>query len=208
MAKDELAGAIAGLDQEKVLSLVKERLQAGVKPMELIGNLQEGMARVGDLFEEGEFFLSELILCGEIMKEAMGLLEPELAAGDRQYRGTIVIGTVKGDIHDLGKNIVVMLLRGAGYKVIDLGVDVAPEKFVQSARENETPLVAMSMLLTSAMGTMKECVQAIKESGLNTRVLIGGPIIDDKVMQFSGADYGSTIASDATKIAEKVFKTA
>ena len=208
MAKDELAGAIAGLDQEKVLSLVKERLQAGVKPMELIGSLQEGMARVGDLFEQGEFFLSELILCGEIMKEAMGLLEPELAAGDRQYRGTIVIGTVKGDIHDLGKNIVVMLLRGAGYKVVDLGVDVAPEKFVQSARENETPLVAMSMLLTSAMGTMKECVGAIKESGLKTRVLIGGPIIDDKVMQFSGADYGSTIASDATKIAEKVFKDA
>lgn len=208
MAKDELAGAIAGLDQGKVLSLVEERLQAGVKPMELIGSLQEGMAQVGDLFEEGKFFLSELILCGEIMKEAMEILEPKLAAGDRQYRGTIVIGTVKGDIHDLGKNIVVMLLKGAGYKVVDLGVDVAPERFVQSAKETETPLVAMSMLLTSAMGTMKECVEAVKESGLKVQVLIGGPIIDDKVMQFSGADYGSTIASDATKIAEKVFKSA
>lgn len=208
MGKDELAGAIAGLDRDKVLSLVKERLQAGNKPMEVINSLQEGMVEVGNLFEKGEFFLSELIFCGEIMKEAMEALEPQLAAGDREYRGTVVIGTVKGDIHDLGKNIVVLLLRGAGYKVVDLGVDVAPEKFVQSAKETQTPLVAMSMLLTSCMETMKECVQAVKQSGLKTTVLIGGPIIDDKVMVFSGADYGSSIASDATKIAGKVFGAA
>ncbi len=208
MGKDELAGAIAGLDRDKVLSLVKERLQAGNKPMEVINSLQEGMVEVGNLFEKGEFFLSELIFCGEIMKEAMEALEPQLAAGDREYRGTVVIGTVKGDIHDLGKNIVVLLLRGAGYKVVDLGVDVAPEKFVLSAKETQTPLVAMSMLLTSCMETMKECVQAVKQSGLKTTVLIGGPIIDDKVMAFSGADYGSSIASDATKIAGKVFGAA
>lgn len=208
MGKDELAGAIAGLDRDKVLSLVKERLQAGNKPMEVINSLQEGMVEVGNLFEKGEFFLSELIFCGEIMKEAMEALEPQLAAGDREYRGTVVIGTVKGDIHDLGKNIVVLLLRGAGYKVVDLGVDVAPEKFVLSAKETQTPLVAMSMLLTSCMETMKECVQAVKQSGLKTTVLIGGPIIDDKVMTFSGADYGSSIASDATKIAGKVFGAA
>lgn len=208
MGKDELAGAIAGLDRDKVLSLVKERLQAGNKPMEIINSLQEGMVEVGNLFEKGEFFLSELIFCGEIMKEAMEALEPQLAAGDREYRGTVVIGTVKGDIHDLGKNIVVLLLRGAGYKVVDLGVDVAPEKFVLSAKETQTPLVAMSMLLTSCMETMKECVQAVKQSGLKTTVLIGGPIIDDKVMAFSGADYGSSIASDATKIAGKVFGAA
>jgi 5-methyltetrahydrofolate--homocysteine methyltransferase len=208
MGKDELAGAIAGLDREKVLALVKERLKAGQKPMEIINSLQEGMVEVGNLFEKGEIFISELILCGEIMKEVMDDLEPQLATGDREYRGTVVIGTVKGDIHDLGKNIVVMLLRGAGYKVVDLGVDVAPEKFVQSARETQTPLVAMSMLLTSCMGSMKECVQAVKQSGLNAKVLIGGPIIDDKVMEFSGADYGSSIASDAAKIAGKVFSAA
>lgn len=208
MGKDELAGAIAGLDRDRVLSLVRERLQAGEEAMKIIYSLQEGMTGVGDLFEKGDFFISELILCGEIMKEAMGLLEPGLAAGGREYRGTIVIGTVKGDIHDLGKNIVIMLLKGAGYRVVDLGVDVAPEKFVQSARETEAPLVAMSMLLTSAMATMRECVQAVKQSGLEVKVLIGGPIIDDKVMDFSGADYGSTLASDAAKIAEKVFGAA
>lgn len=208
MAKDELAGAIAGLDGEKVLSLVREHLQAGAKPMEIINSLQQGMIEVGDLFEKGEYFISELIFCGEIMKEAMELLEPQLAAGDREYHGTIVIGTVKGDIHDLGKNIVILLLRGAGYEVVDLGVDVAPEKFVQSARETKTPLVAMSMLLTSAMSTMKECVQAVKQSGLDAKVLIGGPIIDDKVMEYSGADFGSTVASDAAKISAQVFGTA
>ncbi|NLA11759.1 MAG: 5-methyltetrahydrofolate--homocysteine methyltransferase [Firmicutes bacterium] len=208
MGRDELAEAIAGLDQGRVLALVEERLQGGSKPMEIIGSLQAGMARVGDLFEKGEFFLSELILCGEIMKESMAVLEPRLAEGEREYRGTVVIGTVKGDIHDLGKNIVVMLLKGAGYDVVDLGVDVAPEKFVETARETKSPLVAMSMLLTSAMGTMKECVRAVKESGLGAKVLIGGPIIDDKVMEFSGADYGSAIASDATKIAAQVFGAA
>ena len=208
MAKDELALAIANLERDKVLSLVKERLQAGVKPMEIINSLQEGMVEVGNRFEKGEFFLSELIFCGEIMKEAMVELEPKLAAGDREYRGTVVIGTVKGDIHDLGKNIVVMLLKGAGYNVVDLGVDVAPEKFVEAARETKTSLVAMSMLLTSVMDKMKECVQAVKESGLNVKVLIGGPIIDDKVMTFSGADYGSSLASDATKIAAKIFGAA
>jgi len=208
MAKDELALAIANLERDKVLSLVKERLQAGVKPMEIINSLQEGMVEVGNRFEKGEFFLSELIFCGEIMKVAMVELEPKLAAGDREYRGTVVIGTVKGDIHDLGKNIVVMLLKGAGYNVVDLGVDVAPEKFVEAARETKTSLVAMSMLLTSVMDKMKECVQAVKESGLNVKVLIGGPIIDDKVMEFSGADYGSAVASDAAKIAGEVYGAA
>jgi 5-methyltetrahydrofolate--homocysteine methyltransferase len=103
---------------------------------------------------------------------------------------------------------VVMLLKGAGYNVVDLGVDVAPEKFVEAARETKTSLVAMSMLLTSVMDKMKECVQAVKESGLNVKVLIGGPIIDDKVMEFSGADYGSAVASDAAKIAGEVYGAA
>ena len=208
MAKDELALAIANLEQDKVLALVKERLQAGVKPMDIVNSLQEGMVEVGNRFEKGEFFLSELIFCGEIMKEAMKDLEPHLAGGGREYRGTVVIGTVKGDIHDLGKNIVVMLLKGAGYNVVDLGVDVAPEKFVEAARDTKTSLVAMSLLLTSCMDKMRKCVQAVKESGLNVKVLIGGPIIDEKVMEFTGADYGSSIASDATKIAAEVYGAA
>jgi 5-methyltetrahydrofolate--homocysteine methyltransferase len=208
MVTDELAVAIAGLDRDRVISQVKERLNTGEKPLHVIKSLQEGMNEVGNRFEKEEYFLSELIFCGEIMKEAMRELEPRLISVDREYHGSIVIGTVKGDIHYLGKNIVTILLKGVGYDVIDLGVDVPPEKFVQSARESQTPLVAMSMLLTSCLETMKDCVQAVKQSGLDTKVLIGGPVIDDKVVEYSGADYGSSLASDAIKIAGKVFGAA
>lgn len=208
MIKDELAASIAGLEQEKVITLVKERLKTGDKPLEIVRSLQEGMNEVGNRFEKGNYFLSELIFCGEIMKEAMGELEPYLADKEGMDRGTLVIGTVKGDIHDLGKNIVAMLLKGAGYNVVDLGVDVSPENFVQAAKESAAPLVAMSMLLTSCLETMKECVQAVKQAGLGAKVVIGGPVINDKVITYSGADYGSTIASDAIKIAGKVFGAA
>ncbi len=202
---DELSIAIAELDGDKVMTLVKERLQAGVKPLEIVKNLQDGMARVGELFEAGEFFLSELINCGEIMKGAMVELEPALAGGGREYRGNIVIGTVKGDIHDLGKNIVVMLLKGTGYNVIDLGVDVPSERFIEAVKENNAPLLALSVLLTSCLDSMREAVNKVKESGLDVRVLIGGPIIDDKFREYCGADFSSNIASEGVKIAEKVF---
>ena len=205
MLTDELSRAIVGLENDKVTALVRERLQAGTDPMEIVKKLQEGMTEVGNLFESGEFFLSELIFCGEIMKAAMAELEPRLVGASRDYHGNIVIGTVKGDIHDLGKNIVVMLLKGTGYNVIDLGVDVSPEKFVDAIREHQAPLLALSVLLTSCLESMREAVKTVREAGLDTKVLIGGPIIDDKVIDYCAADFGSTIASDGVKIADKVF---
>lgn len=202
---DELSIAIAELDGDKVMSLVKERLQAGVKPLEVVKKLQDGMTRVGKLFETGEYYLSELINCGEIMKGAMGELEPSLAGAGQEYRGNIVIGTVKGDIHDLGKNIVVMLLKGTGYNVIDLGVDVPSEKFIEAVKDNNAPLLALSVLLTSCLDSMAEVVKEVKKSGLDVKVLIGGPIIDDQFRQHCGADFSSNIASEGVKFAEKVF---
>ncbi|HHT46436.1 MAG TPA: 5-methyltetrahydrofolate--homocysteine methyltransferase [Firmicutes bacterium] len=202
---DELSIAIAELDEDKVMALVRERLRAGVEPLEIVKKLQDGMTRVGELFETGEYYLSELINCGEIMKGAMGELEPSLAGGEQKYRGNIVIGTVKGDIHDLGKNIVVMLLKGTGYNVIDLGVDVPPAKFIEAVKENNAPLLALSVLLTSCLDSMKEVVEEVKKSGLDVKVLIGGPIIDDQFREYCGADYSSNIASDGVKYAEKVF---
>jgi len=202
---DELAQAIAGLEEEKVLALVGERLAAGVEPLAVVAALQEGMTKVGSLFESGEYFLSELIMAGEIMKDAMTRLEPHLVGKNADYKGNIVIGTVKGDIHDLGKNIVVMLLRGAGYNVIDLGVDVPPEKFVAAIREHQAPLVGLSVLLTACQAALKETVTAIREAGLDTKVVVGGNYIDEKVRQFAGADYIGTMASDGVKVAEAVF---
>jgi 5-methyltetrahydrofolate--homocysteine methyltransferase len=205
MLNDELSKAIAELDEEKVMELVSSRLKSGATPLDIVGKLQDGLVEVGRLFESGEYFLSELIMAGEIMKEAMVELEPYLAGQESEYRGTIVIGTVKDDIHDLGKDIVVMLLKGAGYKVIDLGVDVPPEKFVETARESKASLVALSVLLTACVDSMKKTVTALRESGLDVKILIGGAIVDEKVKAFCGADYGTTVASDAVKIAEEVF---
>lgn len=207
MLTDELSNAIVELDRNKVTALVKEQLQAGAKPMDIVKKLQVGMTEVGRLFETGEYFLSELINCGSIMKNTMLELEPYLAGGTQDYRGNIVIGTVKGDIHDLGKGIVVMLLKGTGYNVIDLGVDVPAAGFVEALKKEGAPLLALSVLLTSCLDAMRDTVKAVKEAGLDVKVLIGGPMIDDKITTYFGADYGSNIASDAIKVADEVFAT-
>lgn len=203
--KDELASAIAELEEDKVLALVKERLESGVPPLEIVRNLQEGMTEAGNRFESGDYFLSELIMCGEAMKEAMTVLEPHLAGGEQEHRGNIVIGTVRGDVHDLGKNIVVMLLKGAGYNVLDLGVDVPIQKFIDTIKEYQAPLVGMSVLLTSCQEAMKETIAAVRQAGLGVTVLVGGNYVDETVKNYVGADYFGMMASDAVKIAEKVF---
>ncbi len=202
---DPLASAIAELEDEKVLTLVQERLQDGVVPMEIVRSLQEGMTEVGHRFETGEYFLSELIMCGESMKEAMVELEPHLVGVNQEHRGSIVVGTVKGDVHDLGKNIVVMLLKGAGYNVIDLGVDVSAAKFIDAITENNAPLVGMSVLLTGCQEGMKDIITAVRAAGLGVKIVIGGNYVDETVRNYVGADYYGSIASDAVKIAEQVF---
>lgn len=207
MAKlaDALANAIAELEDDRIVSLVQERLAAGTPPLEIVSKLQEGMTEVGLRFESGDYFLSELILCGEMMNEAMNELEPHLSGADEQHKGSIVIGTVKGDVHDLGKNIVVMLLKGAGYNVIDLGVDVPTEKFIEAIKESNAPLVGMSVLLTGCQEAMKTTIAALKAEELNTTILIGGNYVDEFVKGYVGADYFGSSASDAVKVAEKVF---
>ena len=205
MAVDALSQAIIDLEEEQVRTLVKERLDSGVAPLEIVNALQAGMVEIGKRFETGEYFLSELILGGEIMKDSMTVLEPHLGGSTGEYKGAIVIGTVKGDIHDLGKDIVVMLLKGSGYNVIDLGVDVPKEKFVQAIKDSQAPLVGMSVLLTGCQEAMKEAIEAIRAEGLTTKVLIGGNYIDQMVMEHVGADYFAKDASDGLKVAGQIF---
>ncbi|KJS19193.1 MAG: 5-methyltetrahydrofolate--homocysteine methyltransferase [Clostridiaceae bacterium BRH_c20a] len=205
MLTDTLAKAILDLEEEQVIVLVKERLAKGDSPLDIVESLQKGMSEVGKLFETGEFFLSELVMCGEIMKDAMDVLEPHLIDSHSGNKGNIVVGTVKGDIHDLGKNIVVMLLKGAGYNVIDLGVDVPIEKFVEAAKESKAPLVGMSVLLTGCQEAMKQTIDAIRAEGLNTKVIIGGNYIDELVREYVGADYFANNASDGLKVAKQIF---
>lgn len=205
MLTDSLAKAIAELEEQQVAGMVKERLDNGVSPLEIVNSLQQGMAEAGSRFESGEYFLGELIMCGEIMQDSMVILEPLLSGSNAEYKGNIVIGTVKGDIHDLGKNIVVMLLKGSGYNVIDLGVDVPKEKFVEAIKESNSPMVGMSVLLTGCQESMKETIDAIRAAGLDTKVLIGGNYIDDVVKDYVGADYSAQAATDGVKIADIIF---
>ncbi|MDR3600765.1 MAG: cobalamin-dependent protein [Desulfosporosinus sp.] len=205
MLTDALAKAIAELEEQQVADLVKERLDKGIPPLEIVNSLQQGMAEAGNRFESGEYFLGELIMCGEIMQDSMVILEPLLSGSNAEYKGNVVMGTVKGDIHDLGKNIVVMLLKGSGYNVIDLGVDVSKEKFIAAIKESNAPLVGMSVLLTGCQESMKETIEAIRAAGLNTKVLIGGNYIDDVVRDYVGADYSAQAATDGVKIADEIF---
>ncbi|WP_243454341.1 cobalamin B12-binding domain-containing protein [Desulfosporosinus fructosivorans] len=205
MLADSLSKAIAELEEEQVAEMVKARLESGVSPLEIVNSLQQGMAEAGNRFETGEYFLGELIMCGEIMQDSMAVLEPLLIGSNAEFKGTIVIGTVKGDIHDLGKNIVVMLLKGSGYNVIDLGVDVAKEKFVEAIKDSNAPMVGMSVLLTGCQESMKEAIDAIRAAGLTTKVLIGGNYIDDVVRDYVGADYSAQAATDGVKIANDIF---
>lgn len=205
MSVDALSIAMVELEEDQVAALIQERLDSGVAALEIVNAMQAGMVEIGKRFESGEYFLSELIMGGEIMKGAMTILEPKLTGGSGETKGNIVIGTVKGDIHDLGKDIVVMLLKGSGYNVIDLGVDVPKEKFVDAIKESKAPLVGMSVLLTGCQEAMKTAIGAIRAEGLDTKVLIGGNYIDEVVMEYVGADYFAKDASDGLKTAEKIF---
>ncbi len=206
LSTGKLADAIIALDEDKVLQIVNESLKSGANPLDIVSGIQKGMVEVGLLFEKEEFFLSELIMCGEIMKDAMQILEPHLVGEASEHHGNIVIGTVKGDVHDLGKNIVVMLLKGAGYNVIDLGVDVSEEKFIHAIKENKAPLVGMSVLLTACQEGMKDIITSIRNDGLDVKIIIGGNYVDDKVKDYVGADWYATKATDAISVAREVFE--
>jgi 5-methyltetrahydrofolate--homocysteine methyltransferase len=191
------------LDEQGVLAEVRAALERGDDPISLVEGLREGMSQVGQRFEDKEYFLSELIMSAEIFKEAIAEIEPHLAKGEGQPKGIIVVGTVKGDIHDIGKNIVATLLRCEGYDVHDLGVDVPPEAFTAKLKESGASLVALSGLLTLAFDSMKETVESIAEAGLRgkVKVIIGGGPVNDKVAEYSGADAFGTDAAQAVKLA-------
>ena len=163
------------------------------------------MDEVGRLFQEEEFFVPELMLAGRAMKAAMEPLRPLLAAAGAKPAGVVVAGAVKGDLHDIGKNLVISMLEGAGFQVIDLGADVTPQKFVEAIREHEPQILCLSALLTVTMGAMKTTIEAIKQAGLRSsvRMLVGGAPLSQRYATEIGADgYGAT-ATDAVALARR-----
>ncbi len=201
---DAIKNALAELDEDLALQLVKDALAAKVPALDILTACQDGMTEVGRRFECQDYFVSDLMMSGEIFKQIGALLEPELKAGGSTAVGKIVFGTVKGDIHDIGKDIVVNMLKSANFDVIDLGVDVPPEKFISALKESGATVLGMSGLLTLAFDSMKITVQALQTEGLreNVRVMIGGGPVDANVCRFVGADDWGADAQQAVRLAK------
>ncbi|MCX8170172.1 MAG: corrinoid protein [Candidatus Methanomethyliaceae archaeon] len=201
---DKIKEAIINIQNELALEYTKEAINAGVNPQEIISNsIVRGLEIIGEKFEKGEYFLSELIAAGEISKQIISILSPILRASGASEKklGRVVIGTVRGDIHDIGKNIVAMLLDIAGFEVIDLGADVPPEKFVDAILTHNPDIVAMSALLTVTMPEMKCVIEELKKENLRERVkvIIGGAPVTREYAEEIGADgYGENAFEGVT----------
>lgn len=203
-----LAEAMARLDKDSVIEIVNQELKSGKDPLEIIEELRKGMEIVGEGFEKLERFLMDLIWAAEIFKDAAGLIMPKIKEEmkDVPTKGKVLIGTVKGDIHDIGKNLVMALLECAGFEVLDLGVDVAPEVFVEKIREYKPQVVGMSGLLTASIDFMQDTIKAIEKEDLRKelRIMVGGGVVGDQWTKGKvDADASVTSAVEGVKLAEK-----
>lgn len=204
----DIANALRDLKEDEVKKLVDQRLAAGDTPVSLLAELNQGMVAVGELFSEKKYFISQLIFSAEILKNVMAKLEPLLQAGPQtESKGKVVIGTVKGDIHDIGKNIVAALLKGAGFEVIDLGVDVPGEKFIQAVKDSGAKVLGMSALLNFTYPEMKTVVESLAAAGLRdtVKVMIGGAPCNEQVRAFTGADYYAPDAVAGVNICQEIY---
>lgn len=202
-ALQRLRDAIVQLDIDGIKGFAQKILDADIPAYEAVTDgMSKGMDIVGKKFEEGEFFLSDLIMAGETMKSGMEVLKPHLKTGEIESAGTVVIGTVKGDIHDIGKNIVSTLLTSAGFDVHDLGVDIDTTQFIKEVKGSKAHIIALSALLTVTMTYMKEVIDGLKNAGLRdtVKIIIGGAPIDENYAKQIGAD---AYAEDAVAGVEK-----
>ena len=182
---------ILGLaDISEIKDLIDDELRSHRNPQLIVDELSQTLREVGDKYEKGELFLSELMMIGYLASEVASALKPHLSGASRRSRGKIVIGTVRGDIHDVGKNIVVMMLQADGWEVIDLGVDVPPERFVEAIRKEKPVILGLSALLTSTLGEMRNVIEALERNGLRSKikVIVGGRPITRMIAKEMGAD--------------------
>ncbi len=203
---EELTNAIANLERNEALRLTNEKLDRGEDPQLVLKEGRDGMEIIGKRFADGEYFLPELVYSGEIFKQISEIIKPKLKADTTSEKlGTIIIGTVAGDIHDIGKDIVVFMLDVSGFEVYDLGVDVPPQKFVDKIKETNAPIVGLSGFLTLAFESMKETVEAIKTAGLRdkVKVMVGGGQIDEDIQKYASADAYGKDAMTAVSLAKQ-----
>ena len=204
MAKD-LIKALADLKEKEALKIVEDRLSAGEEAMKILDDAKRAVEIVGKRFSDGQYFIPDLVYSGEILKSITDMVKPKISKGAEVKRlGKVIIGTVAGDIHDIGKDIVVFMLDVNGFEVFDLGIDVPVQKFVDKIKETGSKVVGLSGFLTLAFQSMKDTVEAIKKAGLRDKVkiMIGGGQIDDQVRSFTGADAFGKDAMVAVKLAK------
>ena len=208
---NQLPQLVANLEEDAVLKLVDQRIKAGDNPLKIIAECNEGMREVGMRYEKGEYFVAGLIMSGEIFREVVELVQPLLEQqAEGMLSGRVLVGTVSGDIHDIGKNMFGMLLSCHGFEVIDLGVDVPPAVFAEKAVEAKPDVVGLSGLITASFEMMKETVSALRkearEHGLSFPIIIGGGIIDDQIRQYVGADYWMPDAMAGVRLCEDLLR--
>ena len=194
-------------DRGAVRTNVQLAIDSKMSPAAILNDgMIAAMTRVGKLFEEGEYYVPEMLIAARAMKEGLALLKPHLKEANVQSAGRVAAGTVRGDLHDIGKNLVCMMLEGAGFEIIDLGTDVSPDKFIEAVREKNANLIAMSALLTTTMPNMQTTIDALKASGLRDRVkvMIGGAPVTDTYARQIGADGYATDASRAVALAKSL----
>ncbi|NLZ38961.1 MAG: 5-methyltetrahydrofolate--homocysteine methyltransferase [Firmicutes bacterium] len=205
MLADPLAKAVADLREEQVFKLVQERLAEGSGPLTIMADIKTGMEEVGRRFCQGEYFYNELLLFSKKIAEVLALFKPYLDSYGDKKKGVVITGTVKGDFHDLGKNFISLLFCCAGYEVIDLGVNVAKEEFAAAVQKTKAPLIAISIHLTHCLETLKEVVTAIRQTGVDTQIVIGGYPLEENDMYYVGADFFAESADDALQLAASIF---
>ncbi len=208
MAVKDIAEAVVVMDKVKVVELVNVEIAAKTEIDEILNaGLIDAMDIVGKRFSSGELFVPEMLMAAKAMRAGLEVLKPHLSAGVVAARGTVIIGTVKGDLHDIGKNLVALMMEGAGLDVVDLGVDIDAEKFVKAAVEHNAGVVALSALLTTTMPTMENIVAAIKEAGIAVKTIIGGAPVTAAFADQIGADGFSSDAPGAVELTRKLLST-
>jgi len=189
------------------IAAARQALDEGIAPLDLISHgVSPAMAEVGRLFEEGEYFVPELLMSARATKEIFQIIRPLLAASGAEPAGRIVLGTVQGDLHDIGKNLVAAMLEGGGFEVTDLGVDVAPEVFVDAVRKNPVQIVGLSALLTTTMPAMKKTIEAFREAGIReqVKIIVGGAPVTKTYAESIGADGYSENAASSVDLARRL----
>jgi len=205
---EALSQAVIEGQEQQVKELTQKALAEGLKPLEIINEgLIKGMNVVGQRFKVGDMFVPEVLMSARAMTAGMDMVKPLLVDGEMTNKGTVVIGTVKGDLHDIGKNLVGMMLESAGYKVVDLGTDTAPEAFVQAVQENNAQVLGLSALLTTTMLAMKQTIEALQVAGLRdkVKVMVGGAPITQEFADEIGADGYAPDAASAVELVNQLL---